>query len=442
MEKRRRARINQCLTELKTLVLDALREDPSRHSKLEKADILDMTVKHLQNVQRQQVAAAIVTDPTVLSKFKAGFSECASEVTRYLNRIGIEKNLRQRLLNHLGNCISSLQTPTLFSIAATTGTASTAFPGMNSSVPDAVSHFQPMRVQIPSNIFTTSSDNIVPPRTLQNVTVDINNNVLMAPNSATNPSTISDNFETILGSLSLIPSRLPNGDIAFLLPRKAFASVSNDLPNNIMIDSRTTDQTNYRVSTSNTATPSFSFWDHSLSPENPRRHSSLSCVPSPCSSDSSSEVFAESLMGSPKESSPYVTISKIDHSSQNLSSKSPSVVQDISLSRFNTSVSTLRKKDVQSTIANKHRPRFLSVECVSSGYSTINHMENHLTISPQRLLTDKNLVTRQVGIHSEHNSTFSSSCLVENMSTHKIPSVHHQPGRSSQGSDNAVWRPW
>nr|CAD7404263.1 unnamed protein product [Timema cristinae] len=79
MEKRRRARINNCLNELKTLILDAMKKDPARHSKLEKADILEMTVKHLENLQRQQVAMSAATDPGVLNKFRAGFSECAGE---------------------------------------------------------------------------------------------------------------------------------------------------------------------------------------------------------------------------------------------------------------------------------------------------------------------------------------------------------------------------
>uniref|UniRef100_A0A3B4EBU2 BHLH domain-containing protein n=1 Tax=Pygocentrus nattereri TaxID=42514 RepID=A0A3B4EBU2_PYGNA len=56
MEKRRRARINQSLVQLKALILHALHADVSRHSKLEKAEILEMTVKHLRSVQRAQAA--------------------------------------------------------------------------------------------------------------------------------------------------------------------------------------------------------------------------------------------------------------------------------------------------------------------------------------------------------------------------------------------------
>ncbi|XP_049777301.1 protein deadpan-like [Schistocerca cancellata] len=110
MEKRRRARINHCLNELKTLILDAMKKDPARHSKLEKADILEMTVRHLQSVQRQQLAVAVATDPGVLSKFRTGFSECAGEVGRYLGRLSsVEPAVRQRLSGHLSQCIASLQ---------------------------------------------------------------------------------------------------------------------------------------------------------------------------------------------------------------------------------------------------------------------------------------------------------------------------------------------
>ena len=49
MEKKRRERINKCLEELKTIVLRAVNED-SRPNKLEKADILEMTVKYLKTI--------------------------------------------------------------------------------------------------------------------------------------------------------------------------------------------------------------------------------------------------------------------------------------------------------------------------------------------------------------------------------------------------------
>lgn len=48
MEKRRRARINQSLAALKALILDSAKADNTKHSKLEKADILELTVRILR----------------------------------------------------------------------------------------------------------------------------------------------------------------------------------------------------------------------------------------------------------------------------------------------------------------------------------------------------------------------------------------------------------
>ncbi|KAL2773495.1 transcription factor HES-4 isoform 1 [Daubentonia madagascariensis] len=109
MEKRRRARINESLAQLKTLILDALREESSRHSKLEKADILEMTVRHLQNLRRLQVTAALSADPAVLGKYRAGFNECLVEVNRFLAGCeGVPADVRSRLLGHLAACLRQL----------------------------------------------------------------------------------------------------------------------------------------------------------------------------------------------------------------------------------------------------------------------------------------------------------------------------------------------
>ncbi|KAK3602743.1 hypothetical protein CHS0354_017195 [Potamilus streckersoni] len=106
MEKRRRQRINDCLVQLKTLVLQALKKDTTQYSKLEKADILEMTVKHLKTIQRQQMAVAMATDPNVISKYRAGFSDCAGEIARYLDTVCGNSEIKGRVFNHLGNCMN------------------------------------------------------------------------------------------------------------------------------------------------------------------------------------------------------------------------------------------------------------------------------------------------------------------------------------------------
>ncbi|XP_062559688.1 protein deadpan-like [Armigeres subalbatus] len=102
MEKKRRARINNYLNDLKALLLDAMKKDPIRHSKLEKADILDLTVKHLQDLERRKLAVAMAVDPTVADKFKSGFNECIEEIDKYLNTVSsVDGGMKQRISNHL-----------------------------------------------------------------------------------------------------------------------------------------------------------------------------------------------------------------------------------------------------------------------------------------------------------------------------------------------------
>ncbi|XP_039753702.1 protein hairy isoform X2 [Pararge aegeria] len=96
MEKRRRARINNCLNELKALILDAMKKDPARHSKLEKADILEMTVKHLEGLRSEGAGSP--------DRFKAGYRHCLAEVTKFS---GLETGLKRRLVRHLEGCVSS-----------------------------------------------------------------------------------------------------------------------------------------------------------------------------------------------------------------------------------------------------------------------------------------------------------------------------------------------
>ncbi|XP_071840347.1 transcription factor HES-1-like isoform X2 [Apostichopus japonicus] len=102
MEKRRRARINDSLTQLKTLILEATNKDTSRHSKLEKADILEMTVKYLKNLQRHHIVASLDSGEVNATRYRMGYSECIGEVSRFLSPLDSKLvDLRVQLLNHL-----------------------------------------------------------------------------------------------------------------------------------------------------------------------------------------------------------------------------------------------------------------------------------------------------------------------------------------------------
>ncbi|KAM7404493.1 hypothetical protein PAMP_011837 [Pampus punctatissimus] len=80
MEKKRRARINKCLDQLKSL-LESYYSSSIRKRKLEKADILELTVKHLRNLQKIQSCA---TSASEFSDFQSGFSSCLANFNQYL----------------------------------------------------------------------------------------------------------------------------------------------------------------------------------------------------------------------------------------------------------------------------------------------------------------------------------------------------------------------
>ena len=57
------------------------------HSKLEKADILEMTVRYLRGIQRQRINTATMAtiDPTMMGKYRSGFVECKNEVAHFFD---------------------------------------------------------------------------------------------------------------------------------------------------------------------------------------------------------------------------------------------------------------------------------------------------------------------------------------------------------------------
>lgn len=107
LERKRRARINRCLDELKDLMVSALATDGENVSKLEKADILELTVSHLQKLKSQK---KLSVNPTVeADKFRAGFTSCAKEVSKCLASIpGVDIHLGTKLMSHLGYSLKNM----------------------------------------------------------------------------------------------------------------------------------------------------------------------------------------------------------------------------------------------------------------------------------------------------------------------------------------------
>lgn len=121
LERKRRARINRCLDELKDLMVTALQAEGENVSKLEKADILELTVRHLHSLKtRGQLV--LKADMSTTERFRAGFAQCATEVSQFIANATLAATAMQRqgpvdpqagarLLQHLTNCIRRLEAP-------------------------------------------------------------------------------------------------------------------------------------------------------------------------------------------------------------------------------------------------------------------------------------------------------------------------------------------
>lgn len=88
LEKRRRARINDSLNRLKALILPLTGKDSCRYSKLEKADILEMTVRFLTDAQPVQPKDS--TDG-----FEEGYRTCLQRASALLPQTSLDAEKRQ-----------------------------------------------------------------------------------------------------------------------------------------------------------------------------------------------------------------------------------------------------------------------------------------------------------------------------------------------------------
>ncbi|XP_078491481.1 transcription factor protein [Ciona intestinalis] len=110
MEKKRRERINKCLEDLKSIVLTAVAEE-SRPNKLEKADILEMTVRYLKSLQQGKPIDAGILSLSRTSDYDDSDDDTKSSMTEYsqcdvttmLNRSDVPLHFRTQFLGHLAD---------------------------------------------------------------------------------------------------------------------------------------------------------------------------------------------------------------------------------------------------------------------------------------------------------------------------------------------------
>lgn len=162
LERKRRARINACLDELKDLMVGALQSEGESIAKLEKADVLELTVRHLRKLQQHQ-ALALPAQNQSQQKFMSGYALCANEVTRFISSSpDLDVHVSKNLLSHLGsrlNTVPATTTPAPTPVAVTRpNTVTVSVPLTPPSSPINLSkHQRPVSVIVPNVVTPPAS---------------------------------------------------------------------------------------------------------------------------------------------------------------------------------------------------------------------------------------------------------------------------------------------
>ena len=106
-------------------MVTALKSEGESITKLEKADVLELTVKYLRKLKRQN-ALGLTPSATYAAKFRVGYIHCAQDVSRFMSGMqqsqqanAVDVHVSTRLLAHLANCCQALETmpPSVVSMA-------------------------------------------------------------------------------------------------------------------------------------------------------------------------------------------------------------------------------------------------------------------------------------------------------------------------------------
>nr|XP_057936259.1 hairy-related 13 [Doryrhamphus excisus] len=101
VEKKRRARMNESLQELRGLL-----DDSDLHSKMENAEVLEMTVKKVEGILKNRSQEADTLSHDASERFAAGYIQCMHEVHTFVSTCpGIDATVAAELLNHLLECM-------------------------------------------------------------------------------------------------------------------------------------------------------------------------------------------------------------------------------------------------------------------------------------------------------------------------------------------------
>ncbi|EDW98665.1 enhancer of split m3 protein [Drosophila yakuba] len=124
LERKRRARINKCLDDLKDLMVECLQQEGEHVTRLEKADILELTVDHMRKLKQrgglslQGVVAGVASPPTSTStahveSFRSGYVHAADQITQVLLQTQQTDEIGRKIMKFLSTRLIELQTQLL-----------------------------------------------------------------------------------------------------------------------------------------------------------------------------------------------------------------------------------------------------------------------------------------------------------------------------------------
>lgn len=147
LERKRRARINKCLDELKEIMVECLTQEGEHITRLEKADILELTVEHMKKL-KQQKQLRISQEPlkaaaSVTESFRAGYIHAANEVSKALASLpGVSVDLGTQLMSHLGHRLNYLQVVVPTALPPTTTPSKQVYPPLSQTTTPFTGYYE------------------------------------------------------------------------------------------------------------------------------------------------------------------------------------------------------------------------------------------------------------------------------------------------------------
>ena len=162
LERKRRARINKYLDEMKDLMMSTFESEGESINKLEKADVLELTVRHLQKLKHQQL---LRLNPTLdQDRFRSGYTACANEVSRFLSTVpGVSLNFGTELMSHLGTNLSRTNAPLSVNTVSTSSSSSSSLHNISMPMsPNSDGGYNSGRDSTPSPALSVGHEEVSP----------------------------------------------------------------------------------------------------------------------------------------------------------------------------------------------------------------------------------------------------------------------------------------